>query len=123
VPKKQLVRVFKWPNRDYEVVEIYKLIISNLFNIKDDYYKQTLINRSMTIYKKQGEKKNYILLLISPLSFYNIPLLSSLPAAISSFIISNNPFIKGLLDLKKSMPRTGCLAWPYISTSSILITL
>jgi len=64
VPEKQLVRVFKWLNRDYEAAEIYKLTISDSFDVKDDRYEQTLVNRSMTIYKKRGGKENYTSLLI-----------------------------------------------------------
>jgi hypothetical protein len=59
VPEKQLVRVFKWPNRDYEAAEIYKLTISDSFDAKDDRYEQTLVNGSMTIHKKRGGKENY----------------------------------------------------------------
>ena len=62
VPEKQLIRVFKWPNRDYKVSEIYKLTISDAFDAKDDRYEQTLINGSMTIHKKRGGRENYTLI-------------------------------------------------------------
>ena len=48
VLEKQLVRVFKWPNRDYEASEIYKLLISDAFDAKDDRYDATMIDGSVT---------------------------------------------------------------------------
>jgi hypothetical protein len=51
--------VFRWPNRDFEAWEIYKLIISNVFDEKDDYYKGTLIAGIVTYLKKKGGRKDY----------------------------------------------------------------
>jgi hypothetical protein len=60
VPEKQLVRVFKWPNRDFEAWEICKLTISNVFNVKDDRYEGTLIDGTVTYLKKKGSQKDYL---------------------------------------------------------------
>jgi len=59
VPEKQLVRVFKWPNRDFEAWEIYKLTISNVFDVKDDRYEGTLIDGTVIYLKKKGSQKDY----------------------------------------------------------------
>jgi hypothetical protein len=60
VPEKQLVCVFKWPNHDFKAWEIYKLTISNVFNIKNNRYKGTLINRIVIYLKKKGSQKDYL---------------------------------------------------------------
>jgi hypothetical protein len=59
VPEKQLVRVFKWPNRDFEACEIYKLIISDAFGAKDDRYDGTLIDGTVTYQRKRGGRSDY----------------------------------------------------------------
>ena len=59
MPEKQLVRVFKWPNRDFEACEIYKLIISDAFGAKDDRYDGTLIDGTVTYQRKRGGRSDY----------------------------------------------------------------
>jgi len=59
IPEKQLVRVFKWPNRDYEACEIYKLLISNIFDAKDDRYEGTLVGGTVTYLRKRGDRRDY----------------------------------------------------------------
>jgi hypothetical protein len=58
-----LVRVFKWPNRDYEACEIYKLLISNIFDAKDDRYEGTLVGRTVIYLRKRGDRKDYLLII------------------------------------------------------------
>ena len=52
--------MFKWLNRDFKAWEICKLTISNVFNVKDDRYKGTLINRIVIYLKKKGSQKDYL---------------------------------------------------------------
>jgi hypothetical protein len=59
IPKKQLVRVFKWPNRDFKAYEIFKLIISDAFSAKDNCYDETLINRTITYQRKHRGRGDY----------------------------------------------------------------
>jgi hypothetical protein len=59
VPEKELVRVFKWPNRGFHAWEIYKLTISDVFDIKDDEYKGTLVDGAVTYIRKQGDRRDY----------------------------------------------------------------
>ena len=54
-----MVCVFKCPNYDFKAWEIYKLTISNVFNVKDDRYEGTPINGTVTYLKKKGSQKNY----------------------------------------------------------------
>ena len=51
--------MFRWLNRDFKAWEIYKLIISNVFNEKDHRYKGTLITKIVTYLKKKGGRKDY----------------------------------------------------------------
>jgi hypothetical protein len=59
VPKKQLARLFKWPNREYDASEIYKLSISNMFDEKDNNFESKLVDRVMVFNKKRGTRDNY----------------------------------------------------------------
>jgi hypothetical protein len=52
--------VFKWPNRDFEAWEIYKLTISNVFDVKDNRYEGTLIDGTVIYLKKKGSQKDYL---------------------------------------------------------------
>jgi hypothetical protein len=57
-----LVYVFKWPNRNYEAYEIYKLLISNIFDAKDDRYKGTLVSGTVIYLRKRGDHRDYPLI-------------------------------------------------------------
>ena len=46
VPQKQLVRVYKWPNADYNPSEIYKLLLDTAFDSIDDTYESVMTSTS-----------------------------------------------------------------------------
>jgi hypothetical protein len=59
VPQKQLVRVYKWPNPDYDPSEIYKLSLDSAFDSVDDTFESTMTVSGMVHTKRKGRKEDY----------------------------------------------------------------
>ena len=59
VPQKQLVRVYKWPNADYDPSEIYKLCQDSAFDSIDDTFESTMTLHGLVHTKRKGRKEDY----------------------------------------------------------------
>ena len=59
VPPKQLLRVYKWPNPEYDPSEIYKLCIDSGFDEPDDTYESKMTATGLVYTKRRGRKEDY----------------------------------------------------------------
>ena len=59
VLQKQLVQVYKWPNADYNLSEIYKLLLDTAFDNIDDTYKSVMTFTSKVYQKRARKKEDY----------------------------------------------------------------
>jgi hypothetical protein len=60
VLQKQLARVYKWPNADYNPSEIYKLLLDTVFDTIDDTYESVMIPTGKVYQKRAGKKEDYV---------------------------------------------------------------
>lgn len=59
VPQKQLVRIYNWPNAEYNPSEIYKLLLDSAFDSIDDTYEAVLTPTGKVYQKRAGKKEDY----------------------------------------------------------------
>jgi hypothetical protein len=59
VPQKQLVRVYKWPNADYNPSEIFKLLLDSAFDNIDDTYESIMMPTGKVYQKRAGKREDY----------------------------------------------------------------
>jgi hypothetical protein len=57
--QKQLVRVYKWPNADYNPSEIYKLHLDTAFDSINDTYESVITPTGKVYQKRAGKKEDY----------------------------------------------------------------